>query len=226
MVTKEEALAQYLKCSVDDIHVESDENDYEVYTYVPVDSESNLDEKSYYVFTSKEAKDFAKGHIEDDILGDGLSLFEDYIQDWILENAVDYSEIDEHYVDDVLKPSINELDEEDLLDAAIYTYNILENSDVYEDDEDELPQVKESIDLDEVRKDVLAAAKQELEDKITTKNNEEYKEYVLDYIYWNPGVVDSESVAEELITRKGVEPFIGTEIDLEDSVYYAYKINK
>lgn len=226
MVTKEEALAQYLKCSVDDIHVESDENDYDVYTYVPTDSETSLDEKSYYVFTSKEAEDYAKDEIGGNIALDGLSLFEDYIQDWILENAVDYSEVDEHYVDDVLKPSIDELDEEDLLDAAIYTYNILEYSEVYEDDEDGISQVKEGIDLDEVRKNVLEAAKQELEDKITTKSNEEYKDYVLDYIYWNPSVVDTESVAEELITRKGVEPFIGTEIELEDSPYYAYKINK
>lgn len=223
MVTKEEALAQYLKGSVDDIQYD---DVYDIYTYVPKDSESKLEEKEYRVFTSKEAEDYVKEVIKDDIFGDGLSLFEDYIQDWILENAVDYSEVDEHYVDDVLRPSIYELDEEDLLDAAIYTYSILENSDVYEEDETGEWYIKPSVDLDDIRKDVLEAAKQELEDKITTKNNEDFKDYVVDYIYWNPGVVDTESVAEELITRKGVEPFIGTEIELEDSPYYAYKINK
>ena len=221
-MTKEEALAQYLNCKEEDIYVNED---YDVYTYVPKDSVSELDEQSYRVFTIKEAVEYAKETIKTDYDMEGIDSFDNYTKDWILENAVDYSEVDEHYIEDILIPSVEDLDTDDLLDAAIYTYSILDYDEVYEEDENDITQVKEDLDLDYVRKQVLNAAKEELDDKITVKNNEEYKEYVLDYIFYNPEVVDIDSVAEELVGREGVDHFLGDEIDLDDSPYYAYRIN-
>ena len=157
---RQKALANYLGVEVDEV-VPLSETDFEV------------NEEEYNVFTDEEADEEFDRRVRDLWDDLGTNGFSDYFKDWILENAIDDSEL-EDYVREDIENLVYELDEDQLVSECI-DEDIVKPEDVYDEESDAWnPEYKEDLDFDELREKLIDVRFDEVDN---------YTEYLRDLGY-------------------------------------------
>ena len=147
MATKEEkrlALAEHL--GIDESELEDSDYNENAFKY---------DDMEYLVLDDQEAYEATYTDIENMIDDMGLEAFSKDMQDWILENAIDYDfeeayrEMEESYVEDIESEGSREFDNR--LIEEMYDANILTDDDFveYEDGEIDHETLKDEVDLND-----------------------------------------------------------------------------
>jgi len=142
---KIEALAEYFGIDSDEIEDAGD-------------NYFNTPEGEFRVFTGEEADEMAMEEIKNIFDDIGLDSFSSNFQDWILDNALDESEVD-NFIDNEIEYFENEEEDEDLL-SYLHSLNTLEDKigyikDLYGDSEDFNNWASDKIDIDVVAEEVL-----------------------------------------------------------------------
>jgi hypothetical protein len=213
-------LANYLEIDPADIEQESyDKNVFSI----------NGGEEEYLVLTYDEARKYAEEDIENFIDECGIEGFTESFQSWIYNYA-----LDEDWLEELVREEIyykySDMDDEEIIEAAIDEgYITAEEAYVVEDEDDfDYPEINPDVDIDELREHLVEAEYNGVGD---------YAEYIIwhlgedflrDAVKHNSSVLDIESIVEECISCDGIAHFIahydGNEIELEGG-YYAYRIN-
>lgn len=212
-VSRKELLAQHL--GVDESELE--EVDENLFAY---------DDAEYLVLDDAEAEeefDTAVRSLWDDMGIDGVS---DYFKEWILENAIDESEL-EDYVREDISDYYYELEDEEVADEAIEE-GLVESEEVYDEESDTYtPELRDDVDFDDLREKLI---------DLKFEGIESYSEYLQDMgfgeEFFRP-YIDEEKVIEALkddieVNGQGrgqeIAYYDGNEIDLGHGLY-AYRRN-
>jgi len=225
MATKEEkrlALAEHLGIDESELNdVDYDENTFE------------YDGMEYLVLDDKEADDATFTDIENMIDDMGLKAFSKDMQDWILENAIDYDfeeayrEMEETYVEDIESEGSREFDNR--LIEEMYDANILTDDDFEEDEDGEIDhqRLKDDVDLYDKKEEYVDY----LLDDISDFREEFIEEFgineVLRLVKEGYASLDTSAIVDEVIRWYGREPSLasydGEERELDNGLF-AYRV--
>ena len=153
MATKEEkrlALAEHL--GIDESELEDSDYDENAFTYGDME---------YLVLDDQEAYEATYTDIENLFDDMGLEAFSKDMQDWIVENAIDYDfekayrEMEEGYVEDIENEESREFDNR--LIEEMYDADILTDDDFveYEDGEIDHETLKDEVDLNDKKEEFI-----------------------------------------------------------------------
>ena len=212
-VSRKELLAQYL--GVDESELE--EVDENLFVY---------DDAEYLVLDDTEADeefDTCVRNFWDDMGLDGVAS---YFKEWVLENAIDESEL-EDYVREDISDYYYELEDEEVADEAVEE-GIVESEEVYDKNSDEWsPELRDDVNFDDLREKLI---------DLKFEGIESYSEYLQDMgfgeEFFRP-YIDEEKVIEALkddieVNGQGrgqeIAYYDGDEIDLGHGLY-AYRRN-
>lgn len=226
MATKEEkrlALAEHL--GIDESELENSDYDENAFTY---------DDMEYLVLDDQEAYEATYTNIEnlfDDI---GIEAFSKDMQDWIVENAIDYDfeeayrEMEENYVEDIENEYSREFDNR--LIEEMYDADILTDDDFveYEDGKIDHETLKDEVDLNDKKEEFIDY----LLDNISDFREEFIDEFgvdkVLRLVKEGYADVDMDAIVDEVIRWDGRGPSLasydGEERELDNGLF-AYRVD-
>ena len=220
---KLQALANYLGVEPNYFEEESyDDNAFESKEY----------NEEYLVLTEDEAREYADRDIRNIFDDLGFESFTPSFQDWIIDNALDNDwfeeserESYENYVDDISFEDDDVYESRlisELVDAAILNELDFENWG------DENPVVKDSVDLDEKKREYVDSLVSDVDDFVKKFIDDFGAKQLDEVIKHNPDVIDMDAVVDECISQDGIAHFIasydGNEIDLGNGLF-AYRTN-
>lgn len=227
MATKEEkrlALAEHL--GIDESELEDSDYDENVFIY---------DDREYLVLDDQEAYEATYTDIENLFDDMGLEAFSKDMQDWIVENAIDYDfekvyrEMEEGYVEDIENEESREFDNrliEEMYDADILT------DDDFKEDEDgdgvDHQRLKDDVDLEEKKEEYVDY----LLDNISDFREEFIDEFgvdeVLRLVKEGYADVDMDAIVDRVIRWDGRGPSLaiydGEERELDNDLF-AYRVD-
>lgn len=225
MATKEEkrlALAEHL--GIDESELEDSDYDENVFMY---------DDMGYLVLDDKEADDAIFTDIENLIDDMGLEAFSKDMQDWILENAIDYDfeeayrEMEESYVEDIEYEDSREFDNR--LIEEMYDANILTDDDFvrYEDGEIDHETLKDEVDLDDKKEEYVDYLLNNISDFREEFIDEFGIDEVLRLVKEGYADLDISAIADEVVRWDGRGPSLasydGEERELDNDLF-AYRV--
>lgn len=226
MATKEEkrlALAEHL--GIDESELEDSDYDENAFTY---------DDMEYLVLDDKEADDATYNDIENMIDDMGLEAFSKDMQDWILENAIDYDfeeafrEIEESYVEDIESEGSREFDNR--LIEEMYDANILTDDDFEEDEDGEVDhqRLKDDVDLDDKKEEYVDYLLNNISDFREEFINVFGIDEVLRLVKEGYADLDTSAIVDEVIRWDGRGPSLasydGEERELDNDLF-AYRVD-
>ncbi len=226
MATKEEkrlALAEHL--GIDESELE--DSDYGENTF-------EYDGMEYLVLDDQEAYEATYNDIEELIDDMGLEAFSENMQNWILENAIDYDfekayrEMEEGYVEDIENEESREFDNR--LIEEMYDADILTDDDFveYEDGEIDHETLKDEVDLNDKKEEFIDY----LLDNISDFREEFIDEFGIDEILRlvkeGYADVDMDAIVDRVIRWYGRGPSLasydGEERELDNDLF-AYRVD-
>ena len=234
MATKEEkrlALAEHL--GIDESEIEDSDYDENLFTY---------DDMEYLVLDDKEADNATYNDIEELIDDMGLEAFSENMQNWILENAIDYDfeeayrEMEESYVEDIENEGSSGF--KNRLIEEMYAANILTDDDFneYKDDGDR-EEYEGNVDLESLKDDVdLEEKKEEYVDYLLNNISDFREEFidefgideVLRLVKEGYATLDTSAIVDEVIRWDGRGPSLaqydGEERELDNDLF-AYRVD-
>ena len=226
MATKEEkklALAEHL--GIDESELENSDYDENAFTY---------DDMQYLVLDDQEAYEATYTDIENMFDDLGLEAFSKDMQDWIVENAIDYDfekayrEMEEGYVEDIENEESREFDNR--LIEEMYDADILTDDDFveYEDGEIDHETLKDEVDLNDKKEEFIDY----LLDNISDFREEFIDEFGIDEILRlvkeGYADVDMDAIVDRVIRWDGRGPSLasydGEERELDNGLF-AYRVD-
>lgn len=226
MATKEEkrlALAEHL--GIDESELEDSDYDENAFTY---------DDMEYLVLDDQEAYEATYTDIENLFDDMGLEAFSKNMQDWILENAIDYDfekayrEMEEGYVEDIEYEDSREFDNR--LIEEMYDADILTDDDFEEDEDGEIDhqRLKDEVDLNDKKEEFIDY----LLDSISDFREEFIDEFGVDEVLrlFKEGYadVDMDAIVDRVIRWDGRGPSLasydGEERELDNGLF-AYRVD-
>lgn len=226
MATKEEkrlALAEHL--GIDESELEDSSYDENAFTY---------DDMEYLVLDDKEADDATYTDIEELVDDMGLEAFSKNMQDWILENAIDYDfeeayrEMEESYVEDIENEGSREFDNR--LIEEMYDANILTDDDFveYEDGEIDHETLKDEVDLNDKKEEYVDYLLNNISDFREEFIDEFGIDEVLRLVKEGYADLDINAIVDEVIRWDGRGPSLaiydGEERELDNGLF-AYRVD-
>lgn len=226
MATKEEkrlALAEHL--GIDESELENSDYDENAFTY---------DDMEYLVLDDQEAYEATYTDIENLFDDMGLEAFSKDMQDWIVENAIDYDfekayrKMEENYVEDIENEESREFDNR--LIEEMYDADILTDDDFveYEDGEINYETLKDEVDLNDKKEEFIDY----LLDNISDFREEFIDEFgvdeVLRLVKEGYADVDMDAIVDRVIRWDGRGPSLasydGEERKLDNGLF-AYRVD-
>lgn len=226
MATKEEkrlALAEHL--GIDESELEDSDYDENVFIY---------DDREYLVLDDQEAYEATYTDIENLFDDMGLEAFSKDMQDWIVENAIDYDfeeafrEMEESYVEDIENEGSREFGNR--LIEEMYDADILTDDDFvkYGDDEINHETLKDEVDLNDKKEEFIDY----LLDNISDFREEFIDEFgvdeVLRLVKEGYADVDMDAIVDRVIRWDGRGPSLasydGEERELDNDLF-AYRVD-
>lgn len=226
MATKEEkrlALAEHL--GIDESELENSDYDENAFKY---------DDMEYLVLDDQEAYEATYTNIENLFDDMGLEVFSKDMQDWIVENAIDYDfeeayrKMEENYVEDIENEYSREFDNR--LIEEMYDADILTDDDFveYEDGEIDHETLKDEVDLNDKKEEFIDY----LLDNISDFREEFIDEFGVDEILRlvkeGYADVDMDAIVDETIRWDGRGPSLasydGEERELDNGLF-AYRVD-
>lgn len=226
MATKEEkrlALAEHL--GIDESELEDSDYNENAFKY---------DNMEYLVLDDQEAYEATYNDIENMIDDMGLEAFSKDMQDWILENAIDYDfekayhEMEESYVEDIEREGSREFDNR--LIEEMYDANILTDDDFEEDEDGEIDhlRLKDDVDLYDKEEEYIDY----LLNNISNFREEFIDEFgideVLSLVKDGYARLDTSAIVDEVIRWDGRGPSLasydGEERELDNDLF-AYRVD-
>lgn len=210
---RKQALANYLEVNVEQVE--------EVGTH-----EFEVDGEEYRVLTDKEADEEYDEYVRNLWYDIGLDGIGGYLHDWILENAIDESEL-ENIVREDISNYVYDMSDEEVADECV-NEGIAEAEEVYDENSDSAytPELRGDVDFDELREKLIESKFDEVDS---------YAEYLRDMGYddkFFSNYIDDELVIDALkddsdvngYGRGDMSGYDGREHELEDG-FYAYRID-
>lgn len=226
MATKEEkrlALAEHL--GIDESELENSDYDENAFTY---------DDMEYLVLDDQEAYEATYTDIENLFDDMGLEAFSKDMQDWIVENAIDYDfeevyrKMEESYVEDIENEDSREFGNR--LIEEMYDADILTDDDFvkYGDDEINHETLKDEVDLNDKKEEFIDY----LLDNISDFREEFIDEFgvdeVLRLVKEGYADVDMDAIVDRVIRWDGRGPSLasydGEERELDNDLF-AYRVD-
>lgn len=206
-VDKQEALADYLEVDVEEVEYDGG-NDFIV------------DGDRYMVLTDDEAdeefENYCRSLWEDIGLEIGGSIAEQ-----ILENAIDPNELEDYVREDIENYVYEDLTDDEVIEECI-DEDILIPEDVY----DENDEIRDDIDIDGLREDLIEKKFEDVDDYVEYCRDMGYdNEFFSNYIDDDEAVqiiMDAEDVNGD--GRGAISSYDGREIDLENGLF-VYRID-
>lgn len=226
MATKEEkrlALAEHL--GIDESELEDSDYDENVFMY---------DDMGYLVLDDKEADNAVYNDIESLIDDMGLEAFSENMQNWILENAIDYDfeeayhEMEESYVEDIESEGSREFDNR--LIEEMYDANILTDDDFEEDEDGEIDhqRLKDDVDLYDKKEEYVDYLLNNISDFREEFIDEFGIDEVLSLVKDGYASLDTSAIVDEVIRWDGRGPSLadydGEERELDNDLF-AYRVD-
>ena len=210
---RRKALANYLEVGEEEIEI-TGENEFEV------------NGETYKVLTDEEADDEFDERIRQYWEDYGLEGVQDWMRDWILENALDEGEL-EDFVREDIEQQVWDMSDEEVANEAI-DLGFVNSEDVYDEESDEYsPELRDDVDFDDLRNRII-------ESRIDDIDN--YGEYLQDAgfdDYFLSNYIDDEMVIDALKDNADVNGsgrgqelsyYDGEEHDLGNGLF-AYRID-
>ena len=207
------ALAKYLEVSVEELEDISD-------------NEFSLNGETYRVLTDDEAEEEFDQEVRSYWEDAGIEGVQDWMKDWIFENAIDDEALAD-VVRDELEQEIWNLSDEEVADRAIDA-GLREEDDLYDEESDTWPELKDDVDFDDLREELID---EEFDIAVENDGCAEYlrnmgfsEEFFLDYID-EEAVIDALKDAFEVNGEgRGILSWYdGAEIDLNNGLF-AYRV--
>lgn len=226
MATKEEkrlALAEHL--GIDESELENSDYDENAFTY---------DDREYLVLDDQEAYEAAYNNIEELIDDMGLEAFSKDMQNWILENAIDYDfeeayrEMEESYVEDIENEGSREFDNR--LIEEMYDADILTDDDFvkYGDNEINHETLKDEVDLNDKKEEYVDYLLNNIPDFREEFIDEFGIDEVLRLVKEGYADLDIHAIVDEVIRWDGRGPSLadydGEERELDNDLF-AYRVD-
>lgn len=226
MATKEEkrlALAEHL--GIDESELEDSDYDENVFIY---------DDREYLVLDDQEAYEAAYNNIEELIDDMGLEAFSKDMQNWILENAIDYDfeeayrEMEESYVEDIENEGSREFDNR--LIEEMYDADILTDDDFvkYGDNEINHETLKDEVDLNDKKEEYVDYLLNNIPDFREEFIDEFGIDEVLRLVKEGYADLDIHAIVDEVIRWDGRGPSLadydGEERELDNDLF-AYRVD-
>lgn len=226
-MTQKEALAKYLRISVNDLVGGYNESIFEA-----------PDGSEYVVTTHDVAEELAKQQIIDLFDEIGINSFTKKFQDWIKLNALDDDDYFEEALRESAKSYVSDLEYdtygqsiypnrliEELVDIGILTDEDFETNSEGEPMYDEL---LDTVDLETCKSEYVEILVDSEDDPVDWFIDAFGEESINDLLKSKPSMIDMDKVAREAIRLDGVAHFIAgydnKEIKLGDGLF-AYRIN-
>ena len=226
MATKEEkrlALAEHL--GIDESELEDSDYDENAFKY---------DNMEYLVLDDQEAYEATYNYIESSIDDMGLEAFSKNMQDWILENAIDYDfekayhEMEESYVEDIEREGSREFDNR--LIEEMYDANILTDDDFEEDEDGEIDhqRLKDDVDLYDKEEEYIDYLLNDISNFREEFIDEFGIDEVLSLVKDGYARLDTSAIVDEVIRWDGRGPSLadydGEERELDNDLF-AYRVD-
>lgn len=226
MATKEEkrlALAEHL--GIDESELENSDYDENAFTY---------DDMEYLVLDDQEAYEATYTDIENLFDDMGLEVFSKDMQDWIVENAIDYDfeeayrEMEENYVEDIENEDSREFGNR--LIEEMYDADILTDDDFvkYGDNEINHETLKDEVDLNDKKEEYVDYLLNNIPDFREEFIDEFGVDEVLRLVKEGYADVDMDAIVDRVIRWDGRGPSLasydGEERELDNDLF-AYRVD-